>query len=545
VLLLALTFASAASAFQPQDALSARPAESIYTVLRLDDINGLLQYVFSQANVEMAASLLKPEQAKILNFVAALASQIPVNSAVVAGGIADMEPFVQFAASMPDSVRSQLDKVADGSATEVDILTLFLGEAGEMFAGILDMELQDGAKGPYYSLMGQAALAARDDLLLIAFPPTALDASIDALENQENRMSPKRRFDSPDYWQMHIDISTYAALAEALGDEDILRASDAMTEVFKAPVEIETAFEPKPGSFLMSVALNIMESVKDAERYEYAKPAVGGNLFLAGGGRLLLAFSSPLALSAADFKVQPKVAEAWDKIISALASMDISEGDVEDMLNGYFSAVFGSEAAVMGKDVPGGYIALTGREGTASKILGKLMNNEEFTQSASLIPLEAAGWESAFAVDPAVLPAPLVFGVMGDTLFAGVLNAGDLTKKPEIPAEVAKMLDEPLMGVGVIDTAAIWSRIGAEVADPNSLLSLVMGDAVQAFQGVMEYILGADLSVPLVKMWSSELETGFIEFSVADVPQDKRLLPRLVTLWQMFALQGEEEETDD
>jgi len=48
-------------------------------------------------------------------------------------------------------------------------------------------------------------------------------------------------------------------------------------------------------------------------------------------------------------------------------------------------------------------------------------------------------------------------------------------------------------------------------------------------------ILAADLSVPLIKTWSSDMETGFIEFSVVDVPKGKRLLPRLVELGKMFA----------
>jgi hypothetical protein len=293
--------ASAALALPAQDALSARPAESVYTVVRADNLNGLLQYVFSPANVEMITSLLDPDDAETVNLVAMFASQIPAKSLAVAAGMTAGGPFVQVAASMPASVRPKLDKVADGSATGADIFTLLLGDGGEMFAGGFDPEVQDGDNGPFYSLMGQAALAAKDDLLLIAFPPDELDASIDALGNDENRLSFKRRFGSPDYWLTHMDISMLTAFAAMAGGA-APGEPGAIAEFYKAPLELELAFESKPGSFLLSCAANIMEALADAGQYKNMNPVKGGNLFLAGGGKLLFALSAPLGLNAADFK---------------------------------------------------------------------------------------------------------------------------------------------------------------------------------------------------------------------------------------------------
>ena len=542
--LLVLGFSSVAPAFQPQDAISARPAESVYTVLRVDDLNGLMQYVFSPANVEMVASVLKPEQAGLVGLAASLASQIPAKSAAVASGMTAEGPFMQVAVSIPASDRPKLDKVADGSADGADIITLLLGDGAEMFADGFEPEVQDGDNGPFYSLMGQAALAARDDLLLIAFPPNELDAAIDALENDENRLSFKRRFDSPDYWLTHMDLSMtamFAAMAGGAAQGD----PDALAEFFKAPLEYELAFESKPESFLLSCAANIMEALADAGQYKDMNPNKGGSLFLAGGGKVLFALSSPLALNAAVFKADPGTAAAWEKFIQVLASMDITEGDAEDLLNGSFSAVLGSEATVMGASIPGGYLALTGREGTAARIFGKLIDNENMTQAVPLVPLEADGWDSAFAADTAAFPAPVVFGVKRDTLFVGVLDSNELTRTPEIPDEIAPMLDESLLGIGVIDTAGIWDRLRREVSDPNSLLSLAMGGVIDAFRDDLDDVLSADLSVPLVKIWSPELETAFMEFTVVDVPQDKRLLPRLLNMVRMFVPQESEDEDED
>jgi len=46
VVLFVFIFSAAAFAFSPEDALSARPADSISSVARIDDLSGLLQNVF-------------------------------------------------------------------------------------------------------------------------------------------------------------------------------------------------------------------------------------------------------------------------------------------------------------------------------------------------------------------------------------------------------------------------------------------------------------------------------------------------------------------
>ena len=107
------------------------------------------------------------------------------------------------------------------------------------------------------------------------------------------------------------------------------------------------------------------------------------------------------------------------------------------------------------------------------------------------------------------------------------------------------MLNTPLFGVGVIDTAAVWKWVRQEIADPNSLLSasLAQNDEADAVKDLLQVILEAELSVPLVKIWSSELEKSFLECSVVDVSQGKRLLPRLLEAARMFApSQGYDED---
>jgi hypothetical protein len=542
VVLFVFVLSTAASALSPEDALSARPEKSVYSVVRVDDLNGLLQNTFSPANIEMIASLANPEDAQGVRLVASFASQIPARSVIAAFGMtADKKPFMQIAASMPGSVRSKLDRVSDGSATAVELITLLLGDAGMMFAAAVTMEVHQGAKGPYYTLDGQAAFAAKDDLLLIASSPAELEASLGALEKKENRLTLKRRFDSPNYWQMHMHMHTIAALAEEAGDKDFGKPG-AFAELFKAPLEFEAAFSSKPGSFRLSFAANILESVADSGRYKDMKPAIGANLFLAGGGRLLFAFSGPLAFKAADLATQPEILAGWNKLVKELEKINISERDMEDLLNGSFSVTFGSDATILGRRTLGGYVAFTGREGAAGKILGKMMDNEAFSQAVPMAPLKVDGWDSAFAVDPALVPVPLVLGVMKDTFFAGFVDSAALAKTPELPVEASQMLEDPLFGRGVIDTAAIWSWLRGEFADPDSLLSAHMAE--DAPKDVLNTIMDAELAVPFVKVWSSELEETILECTVADVPEGKRLLPRLIEAGQSLASQGDEEDEE-
>ena len=144
-----------------------------------------------------------------------------------------------------------------------------------------------------------------------------------------------------------------------------------------------------------------------------------------------------------------------------------------------------------------------------------------------MAPLKVDGWDCAFAVDPTLFQVPLVFGAKGDTLFVGILNAASLAKRPEISAAVSKTLNAPLFGVSVIDTAGIWNWLRQEIADPYSLMSTAM-EGQDAAKTIMKDILEADLSLTLIKAWTPELEVSFVECSIVEVPDGKRLLPRVL-----------------
>lgn len=528
-----LVISSAASALSPYDALSSRSENSSYVVLGMNDLNGLMKEIFSPVNVAMFKPLMGQDQAMILNLAASFVTQIPAKTMVIAAGMtAEMAPFVQAAALMPTSVREKLGRLADGTATGAEIVTLLFGDAALMFAPGFAPEVQEGESGKYYSLDGQVVFAAKDDLLLIASSPAELEASIGALEKKEDRLAWKRRFDSPNFLLAHIDFLALVPIFEMAGGNFLGKPGD-IAKTFKAPFEIEEALTINPGSYLISTAMNILDSLADTERFKGKKPEIGGSLIMAGGGKLLFAMAGQLALSGEDFKKsRPDIAAAWMKIVEGLETMKISESDINALLDGSCSIALGSDATVMGMKAPGGHIALTGHEGAAANIFKKLVESPLISESIPLTSLEVEGWEKLVTVNQEVVPLPLIFGVMKDTLFLGFIDREALSVKPEISPEVAKMLDNPLFGVGVIDVAAIWDRLRKEVSDPGSLLSMAPG--IEDVKGILNELLEADVSISLIKEWAPELGIGYTEFSVVDVPEEKLLMPRVFKIIQMF-----------
>ena len=523
---LIFVLSTTALALSPQDSLSARPANSQYIVLGVNDLNGFLKEAFSSANIELLEEILDEDQAQILGLITSFTAQIPANTVTIAAGMtADMQPFVQAAILMPESVRTKLNNVANGTASPADMITLLLGDAAMMFAEAFKPELQKGASGPYYSFDGQVVFAAKEDLLLIATSPEELEASLAALEKKDNRLAFNRRFDSPNYLLGHFDYPKLAQMLELMG-ENPLGDPESLSKLYKAPLEIEFALSANTENYLFSFAVNALEALTNAERFKDRKPEKGAGLFMRGGGKLLFAVASHISFNLEDMKAFPEAMIMWEQLAEGLKAFDIPESDLEALLDGSISIALGNEATFMGMKVPGGHISITGRDGAAGRIFGKLMENPLVSESIPLVSLDIEGWDTLYTVNQEMMPMPILFGVDKETLFLGFINSDALDKKPDVSPEVAKMLDNQLFGAGVIDVNAIWNLLREEIANPNSMLSMAPG--VAEMKELIDEILGADVSVPLIKMWSPEMETVFMEISVVDVPAEKRLLPRLI-----------------
>ena len=546
-----------------QNALSARPAGASYITARLNDVGGMLRQVFSPANVDILAPLVPPAQLNEFRVMAALASQIPAESLAFVLGFEktdDITPFFQFAISVPDSVRPELDRMAAGEATPIDITTLLLGRGGLPFAGLVEVISNHGPRGPYYSFgtpeETPVVAAARNGFLLLALSSDDLMASIDALENAGNRLAVNRRFNTPDFYFINIDFPALAALAvahheAALQEIDLGGILDSgpladlknlmtmpppwaqwMLQDFRAPWELEVAFEAQPGKFIVSSGTNAFNVMKSAEAL-VTEPTAGANMFLAGAGRLFYAYAVPMFFfyNPATWDTTPELAEMWRNNVINMLPAGITLSDLENLLAGTLSIVLGSDFTFMGMRVPGGYVALTGQGGAAARILGAIRNSvPPFIQ---LEQLQARGWDSLFMVSPNMfIPVPVIFGVSGETLFVGLLDSGGLGRTPEIPPAAARLFSEPAVYLSFIDMAAIWSLLREELSDTNSILNLALMNfgPPQNMAEQRRILLDSELSVPFIRIWAPDFETSFLEFTIADVPLGRCVLPRLLTL---------------
>ncbi|MDR1376026.1 MAG: hypothetical protein LBJ22_00830 [Synergistaceae bacterium] len=533
--LLIFVLAPVSWAADPQDALSAKPETSIYWAARLDDLGGTLQSILSPANIEMFATLVEPQNAQGIRIATNLASQLPAKSvAFVVGVTADGEtPFFQAAISIPEQMQPKLDLVAGGQAKPEDLITLLLGDAALLFAQTLSsFTVQEGPEGPYYAFgegnFGGPFLAARENLLLIALSPADMNASLATLGKAESRLAFKRSFESPNYALMHLDTSAFANFVE----EEQKAEMEALRSYFKAPLETEMAFDAKPGKFLVSAKVNL-EAFKDIGRWEKMTPKPGGGLFLAGGGKLLFGLGALSSFRADEWKINPDFAAVWNRLFRELEKKAITERDIENLLTGSISLVFGSDATILGKQAPGFYIALNGQEGAASKILSKIVDDEALSQAVPFSPLKVEGWDSLFMVDPAIVPASLLLGVSKEILFLGVVDPKSLGERPELLPEASELFKEDLIFSGFFDLAAMWQYLRKEVGDPASNVGFLFSQAFQndaAFGALVKDLLNAEFTVSSVKLWGPALDKGFTELTLVDVPQEKRLLPKLVNL---------------
>ncbi|MDR1048133.1 MAG: hypothetical protein LBL51_00125, partial [Synergistaceae bacterium] len=303
-----------------------------------------------------------------------------------------------------------------------------------------------------------------------------------------------------------------------------------LAALFKAPLNVEVDFSSsKPGSALMSMAVNLLEALADAKRLESIEPLKAGGFFSAGGGKLFLGAAGPYLFRPEDFKSYPGFDEAWEKVLAGLKTVGLDGTDLENLLAGVVTVALGGEATFfMGPAIPGGYVALTGQKDAASKLLRAIVESEP-ASAASLFPVKAEGWSSLFQVNPAVVPVPLLVGVKGGTLFAGVLDLKSLNQTPELPPEGRELFGKDSFGAGFIDMAGIWEYLRNAAGDAASPLNAALARTPEG-QNLARLLLDADFPLKFVKMWTPTLETGFLEITATDVPQEKRLLPKLANL---------------
>ena len=545
-LCLTLCLFSMAWAAGPEEALSARPEKSVYSVLRLEDLGGFLRWALSEENLKLIAAAPNTglDEGTIQLVVAAL-STVPVKEAALVVGQTDPKglPFLQVALAVPAG--AELDRLASGKGTAADLMTLVLGADNPLLAMLggeapFAMAPQDGN---VYTLDDTLALAARDGLILLSLSMDDLKAGITALESGKDRLALKRRFDAKDFALLHADPSALEALSKAQTDENGPSEEDykLLREVLRTPLEVELGFERFPERFLLSTGWNFEEAM--AENYAayfkkmMAAPRVpGGHITLLGEGSPIFALGMLLNMEGFADNPSPEIKQAWKELVEGLASLGVSERELADLLADGLSLVAGGRVPYEGFRIPGAYLALNGQAGAAASVLDKLAKVGE----GALAPAQVEGWEKAYRVDPSAAPVPCVVGVKGETLFLGLAETSTLAGTPAPSPKLEELLKKESGGSLFFDFEGILSYLKDEFVGMSPMLAMITGDS-----SVMEHILevlDAKLSVPSLSAWSPSGDMALWEFALADVPAEDGLLVRLIKAGSAIAEAAEKAE---
>jgi hypothetical protein len=387
-------------------------------------------------------------------------------------------------------------------------------------------------------------LSAEGDVLLTASSPQDLAASREALKKAGSRLAFKRRFGSPDFVLYHFDMQTALLFDEETASKNKKKDLDmgkALAEYFKTPLNIEVDFSFKPGTVLVSSATNLFEALADAKWLESLEPPTNGGFFPAGGGKLFFGGAGLCFFRAEDFKKYPGLDNVWNQVVVQLGKVGLAESDIEDLLAGSVTLAWGSVAAFQGLDIPGGYVALTGQKGAASKILKALIEDDR-SSAVPLSPVKAEGWSSLFQADPAVVPVPVLVGVKGETLFAGVADPKALNQNPEIPSAAKELFGKDFFSVGFMDTKGIWEYLRNAVSGSASPLNSLFAMTSEG-KKLARLLLEADFPLKSVRLWVPALETSFTEFAVAEVPPERNFLFKISEIWEERTAAGSGESS--
>ncbi len=518
--------ASLAWGAAPQEALSAKPEQSVYAVLNVGDIGQRLRDIFSPAVLELFSPLMSQEIRGGLGMISGFLATLPAGEmALVSGTDSNLNPFFQIAAAMPEELQPKLDLLASGKASPSDMVSLLIGCSGQLFAEMLRPYLT--YTGSFYTFGGHGAMTAKDNLLLLSLTSADLEAGISSLSNAEERLNLKRRYSGRDFLVFHIDIPSLAAIAKSQksGEFD-LKAAEAL---FKKPIRLEYDFQSMPNLFRIAAAFD-MDALSDAalKFFKIFSPVENGDFFMTGSGKPLMAMFGRLSFKASDLAPYPEAVKLWGKGIKRLGRMGITEADVENLISGPMSLVIGGSFSVMGQKIPGAYFAVKGRDGAALKVLDKVLEYEPFSKSVPFAPLKVKGWQKAVKIDPAITCVQLLLGVKDEVLFLGVQDPESLGSDPEISPRLKEFLDKKFFSAFFIDVEGVWDIFSREIKKPSPVMSIPLAFIPSPVLTAMGSIFDGRPSIPFVSAYVPETGSVFADFAIQEDSQDQQILTRLI-----------------
>ena len=538
LVLVLLIFSGSAYAAEPEDALTSRPEDAVYMVLRLQDTSSFLRWLFSKENVEIFAPLFMHGKSKLeilaaSEFISALASMSPIRSAAVVTGMTkndtkQKQQFVQAALTFSPEVRTSVLRIEAGLADASDIAKLIIGDTAAANFAESRIKLQK-EKDNIYRVNNDIFMAAVKDTVLLGSSVTEIRKALKSLNDKDTRLFTKkaRKFTAEDFALMHVDYETITAINTDNGKlSDDLNAG----KYFAKPLEGEIAFTRQPDKFLMSMSFNFKEALtkkyadKLAEQAAKWEDVNGGHIDLdaVGSSSPLLAIGTYI-----NFDALNEIDE-WKPIMKAIlrnmrVRFKVSDDETKALLSGPLSLVVNGTVTYESFKIPALYVTQQGERGAASKVY------EKFTQSPNFSKVK----DGILQLDTSISPVSCLVTDKGEKLGVYFAELPSLEQKPELKPALAELMAKKSTASFWIDFAGIQSWL---LDDNNGVMMMLA--PLMTFSGYGKYykalqdVLTAELSVPSMSMWGKAPEVMHIEFALKDIAPENGLFMRILRAYQ-------------
>ena len=547
--LITVIFAGSAYALQPEDALSTRPEDSVYTVLKLQNASKFLQWVFSKENVEIFAPLFLKGKSKLeiiaaTEFVSALASMAPVRSAAIVTGMTkndakQKQQFFQAALNFSSEVSTPVKRIEAGLANASDVAKLLIGD--RMAASFAETMIKiQKEKDNIYRVNNDIFMSAVDGTVLLGSSVTEIRRAMKAVNDKDTRLLNKkaRKFSAEDFALFHADIVTAAELNNALksGDMDVRK-------YFAKPVDMEFAFTRLTDKFVMSMGLNLTEALTkkyadmlaaQTAKMNYVK---GGNIDLDIGGT-----ASPLVAvgTYVDFDAMDDFDE-WKAVIEAVmrnmrVRFKVSNEEPQALFDGPFSLVVNDTVTYEGFKIPALYVSQQGKKGAAAAVYDKFTKSQYFSKVK----------DGILQLDSSISPVSCLAVDKGEKLGMYFAELSSLEQKPVLKPALADLMNRESTASSWIDFEGIQSWILDENNGVMTMLAplMTLGGYGKYYKALHD-VLTAEFSVPSMSIWSKAPEAIHMEFAVKEINPENGLFMRILKAYQELNISAESKKAPE
>ena len=526
MILIAL-FAVPSFALDTTNALTQRPENSIYGLIKLQNLSGFVSWLLSRENLNIAAKFAGNDtlDAETIDLICNVVENLNfTETALLVGNDSGKEGdfFVQSAFKLKPENDELLTQFKSGKATAEDVAKLLLGKSAlaPMLATMLDVKFNNGI----YTVSNMAFLSIMPDDMFIA--ASSNEEILKAIESYTGKArlleNVERKYNTPDFIYSYCDYKLLSAF-----DKD---AAKEAAKYFKQPLKLETAFDLQPEKFIFSMSGNFVEAMTDeyaAQIKEYA-PVKGGNINFDGiGGEASPLFAIGMRMNMEAAKDLPGFKDFLD-LFKFARRFGITEDDIVKFLSGAFSLAINDSVPFQGMKFPAVFFSQTSE--TAPAIFEKIAKAKQFSE----VKTDYAYWEKLLQADNSLSPVSCLVGKSGNTLGVSIAEATTFNARPVLNPELQKLADTLAFSALWIDFAGLQSWIQNTGALGMLAPLAMVGGATEQFKAFAD-IINAKFSVPYISSNVPEIGTVQFEFGLAEVPAGEGVLTKIADAYVKFA----------